>query len=99
MKNRNPFLSVIILWIFVICVSVTSCVFGIVNGILWQALFNLDIVVVGCVCLGWTICKFQQYREFENSVKQFNDYMQMLIEKEKAKKNEPFKEFENNGKE
>lgn len=98
MKNRNPFLSVIILWICAICVSLTSCVFGIVNGVLWKALFNLALVVLDCIYLGWCICKFQQYREFQNSVKQFDAYMQMLIEKEKAKENEPFKEFENNAK-
>lgn len=98
MKNRNPYLSCMILWIFAICVSLTSCVFGIVNGVLWQALFNLALVILDCIFLGWSICKYQQYREFENSAKEFNAYLQMLIDKEKAKENEPFKEFENNGK-
>ena len=97
MKNRNPYLSCIILWICAICVSLTSCVFGIVNSVLWQALFNLALVILDSIFLGWCICKFEQYREFQNSAKEFNAYLQMLIEKEKSKENEPFKEFENNG--
>lgn len=97
MKNRNPYLSLLVLWIGAICFSLSSCIVGIVSGVLWQALFNLALVILECIFLGWCICKFKQYREFENSAKEFNAYLQMLIDKEKAKENEPFKEFENNG--
>jgi Flp pilus assembly protein TadB len=98
MKNRNPYLGLMVLWIGAICFSLSACVVGIVSGVLWQALFNLALVILDCTFLGWCICNFQQYREFEKSAKEFNAYLQMLIEKEKAKENEPFKEFENNGK-
>lgn len=98
MKNRNPYLSCIILWIGAFCVSLTSCVFGIVNDVLWQSFVNLALVVFDCVFLGWCICKFEQYREFQNSAKEFNAYLQTLIDKEKEKIEEPFKEFENNSK-
>ena len=95
MKNRNPYLSCIILWIIAICVSLTSCVFGIVNSVLWQAFVNLALVILDCIYFGWTICKFNEYREFEKmktSLKEFIDNM------DKLKENEPFKEFEENGK-
>ena len=95
MKNRNPYLSLLVLWIVAICVSLTSCVFGIVNCILWQALFNLALVIFDSIYLGWTIRKFNEFREFEKmkeSLKEFIDNM------DKMKENEPFKEFEDNGK-
>lgn len=98
MKNRNPYLSLLVLWIGAICFSLSACVIGIISDVLWQALFNLALVILDCIFLGWSICKYQQYREFENSTKKFNAYLQMLIDKEKAKENEHFKEFEENGK-
>ena len=95
MKNRNPYLSCIILWICVICFSLSVCVFGIVNGILWQALFNLALVVFDSIWLGVCICKFNAYKQFVNTTKQFEKTLEEFI---KMKENEPFKEFEENGK-
>ena len=95
MKNKNPYLSLIVLWIIASCISLGACVVGIVNGVLLQAFANLALVVVDSIYLGLTIGKFQQYREIiENSMKLFDSYLQMLMEEQ----NEPFKEFEENGK-
>lgn len=91
MKNRNPYLSCMILWICAICVSLTSCVFGIVNSVLWQALFNLALVILDCIWLGWCICKFNAYKELLKTAKEFEKTLEELI---KMKENEPFKEFE-----
>ena len=94
MKNRNPYLSLLVLWIGAICFSLSACIIGIVGGILWQAFFNLAIVMIDCIYLGLTIRRFNEFGEFEKmkeSLKEFIDNM------DKAKENEPFKEFENNG--
>lgn len=95
MKNRNPYLSLLVLWIGAICFSLSACVFGIVNGILWQAFFNLTLVILDCIFFGWTISKFNSYNEFVN-------YMREMEEKMKGGscgkyEEEPFKEFDNNG--
>lgn len=95
MKNKNPYLSCMILWICAICVSLTVCILSIISGALWQALLNLALVMIDCICLGWTIRRFNEYKEFEKmkeSLKEFIDNM------DKLKENEPFKEFEENGK-
>jgi hypothetical protein len=93
MNNKNPYLSILILWIVVSCFSLSSCIFGIVRDNLWQAFFNLALVIVDCVYLGLTIDKFIRYEEFKKSAEQFNEYINTLIEKEKANDNEPFEEF------
>ena len=95
MKNKNPYLSCMILWIGAICVSLSACVLGIVNGILWQAFFNLAIVMIDCIYLGWTIRRFNEFKEFEKMKESLKDFIDNM---DKAKENEPFKEFEENGK-
>ena len=84
MKNRNPYLSCIILWIIVIFINLTACIFGVLNGILWQAFFNLAIVMIDCIYLGWCICKFNAYKELlrtkkalEDGLNQFEELMKM----------------------
>ena len=98
MKNRNPYLSLLVLWICAICVSLSACVFGIVNDILWQALFNLALVVFDSIYLGWCICKFNAYREFAKTQVEIDTFVKEFMKVQKKKENEPFKEFENNGK-
>ena len=63
MQNRNPYLSLLVLWIVAICFSLSACVVGIISGILWQALFNLALVMLDCIYLGWFICKFNACKE------------------------------------
>ena len=92
MKNRNPYLSVIILWIIVIFINLTACIFGVLNGILWQAFFNLAIVMIDCVCLGWCICKFNAHREFVNYIKEVEEKVKGSLCGKCEE--EPFKEFE-----
>lgn len=98
MKNRNPYLSCIILWIIVIFINLTACIFGVLNGILWQAFFNLAIVMIDCIYLGWCICKFNAYKELLRTKKALEDGLNQFEELMKMKENEPFKEFENNAK-
>lgn len=93
MKNRNPYLSLLVLWIGAICFSLSACVFGIVNGFLWQALFNLALVVFDSVFLGWCICKFNAYRDFINYMKEMEEKMKSVGGL--CAEEEPFKEFEN----
>lgn len=95
MKNINPYLSLLVLWIVAICVSLSACVIGIISDILWQALFNLAFVVFDSIWLGVCICKFNAYKQFVNTTKQLEKTLEEFI---KIKENEPFKEFENNGK-
>lgn len=97
MKNRNPYLSLLVLWIIAICFSLSACVIGIISGILWQALFNLALVMLDCIYLGWCICKFNAYKEFLKTKKALEDGLKQFEELMKLKENEPFKEFENNG--
>lgn len=89
MKNKNPYLSLMVLWIIASCISLSACIVGIVGGDFWIAFVNLALVVVDSIYLGLTIGK---YREIENSMKLFDSYLQILMEKQ----NEPFKEFEEN---
>lgn len=98
MKNRNPYLSLLVLWIIAICVSLTSCIFGVVKGELWQAFFNLALVVFDGVWLGWCICKFVTFMEFIKVKSQLEDGLKQFEKLMKEKGNEPFKEFEENGK-
>lgn len=95
MKNRNPYLSCMILWICAICVSLTACILSIISGALWQALLNLALVVIDCIYLGWVICKFNAYNELLKSKKALEDGLKQFEELMKLKENEPFKEFEN----
>ena len=95
MKNKNPYLSCIMLWIIVIFINLTACIFGVINGILWQAFFNLAIVMIDCIYLGWCIRRFNEFREFEKMKKSLKEFIDNM---DKMKENEPFKEFENNGK-
>lgn len=95
MKNRNPYLSCIILWIGVICFNITACIFGVLNCILWQALFNLALIVFDSIYLGWVIRRFNEYKEFEKMKERLKEFIDNM---DKMKENEPFKEFENNGK-
>lgn len=96
MKNKNPYLSCIILWIIVIFINLTACILGVLNGILWQAFFNLAIVMIDCIYLGWCICKFNAHREFVNYIKEMEEKMKSVGGL--CAEEEPFKEFENNGK-
>ena len=95
MKNRNPHLSCIILWIIVIFVNLTACIFGVINGILWQAFFNLAIVMIDCICLGWCICKFNSYKELLERKKEIDKSVVDFLDWLKNENSEPFKEFEN----
>ena len=97
MKNRNPYLSVLVLWIIAICFSLSACVIGIVSGILWQSFVNLALVILDSIFLGWCICKFNAYRELLKTKKALEDGLKQFEELMKIKENEPFKEFENNG--
>lgn len=95
MKNRNPYLSCIILWIGALCVSFGFCIYGIISGNLVLAISQLVFIVFDSIYLGWVIRRFNEYKEFEKmkeSLKEFIDNM------DKTKENEPFKEFEDNGK-
>ena len=94
MKNRNPYLSCIVLWIIVIFINLTACVLGVLNGILWQAFFNLAIVIIDCIFLGWCICKFNAYRNYIESTKSIEKTLKEFEKFIKMAENEPFKEFE-----
>ena len=92
MKNKNPYLSCIILWIGAICVSLGFCIYGIISGNLLLAISQLVFIVFDSIYLGCCIRRFNEFREFEKmkeSLKEFIDNM------DKMKENEPFKEFEN----
>ena len=93
MKNKNPYLSLLVLWICAICVALSFSIYGIVSGNLFLAISQLVFIVFDSIYLGWCICKFNAYREFVN-------YMREMEEKMKGGlcgkcEEEPFKEFEN----
>lgn len=95
MKNRNPYLSLLVLWIVAICVALSFSIYGIVSGNLFLAISQLVFIVFDSIYLGRCIRRFNEYKEFDKmkeSLKEFIDNM------DKMKENEPFKEFEENGK-
>ena len=98
MKNRNPYLSCMILWICAICVSLGFCIYGIVSDNLFLAISQLVFIIFDSIYLGWIICKFNAYKELLKSKKALEDGLKQLEKLTKLKENEPFKEFENNGK-
>lgn len=95
MKNRNPYLSCMILWICAICVSLGFCIYGIVSDNLFLAISQLVFIVFDSIYLGWIICKFNAYKELLKSKKALEDGLKQFEEFMKLKENEPFKEFEN----
>lgn len=95
MKNRNPYLSCIILWICAICVALSFCIYGIISGNLFLAISQLVFIVFDSIYLGWAIRRFNEYKEFDKMKERLKEFIDNM---EKAKVNEPFKEFENNGK-
>lgn len=98
MKNRNPFLSLIILWIVAICVALSFCIYGIVSGNLFLGISQLFFIVWDSIWLGSVICRFNAYRDFIKSSKAFESKLKEFEELMRIKENEPFKEFENNDK-
>ena len=95
MKNRNPYLICMILWIYAICVSLGFCIYGIVSNDLLLAISQLVFIVFDSIYLGWVICKFNAYKELLKSKKALEDGLKQFEEFMKLKENEPFKEFEN----
>lgn len=98
MKNKNPYLSCMILWICAICVSLGFCIYGIVSNNLLLAISQLVFIVFDSIYLGWCICKFNAYREFAKTQVEIDTFVKEFMKVQKNKENEPFKEFENNGK-
>ena len=82
------------LWVVAICASLVACVVGIVKGVMWQALWNLVVVVADCIFLGWCVCKFNAYREFAKTQVEIDTFVKEFMKVQKAKESEPFNEFE-----
>lgn len=97
MKNRNPYLGLMVLWIVAICVALSFSIYGIVSGNLFLAISQLVFIVFDSIYLGWCIFKFNAYKELLKTKKALEDGLKQLEELMKLKENEPFKEFENNG--
>ena len=55
-------------------------------------------IVSDSIYLGWCICKFNAYKNYRESTKQIEKTLKDFEELMKMKENEPFKEFEENGK-
>lgn len=98
MKNRNPYLSLLVLWVIAVCASLISSIVGIIRGVEWQGLFNLVLAVFDGVGLGWCICKFDAYEQFVKTQVEIDKMVNELTKVQKEKEIEPFKEFEENGK-
>ena len=98
MKNKNPYLSCIILWICAICVALSFSIYGIISGNLFLAISQLVFIVFDSIYLGWCICKFNAYKELLETKKALEDGLKQFEEFMKLKENEPFKEFEDNAK-
>jgi hypothetical protein len=98
MKNKNPYLSCIILWIGAICVALSFSIYEIVSGNLFLAISQLVFIVFDSIYLGWCICKFNAYKELLKTKKALEDGLKQFEELMKMKENEPFKEFEDNAK-
>lgn len=96
MKNRNPYLSCIVLWIGAICVALSFSIYGIISGNLFLAISQLVFIVFDSIYLGWTICKFNAYNELLETKKALEDGLKQFEEFMKMKENEPFKEYEEN---
>lgn len=62
MKNRNPYLSCIILWICAICVALSFSIYGIVSSNLFLAISQLVFIVFDSIYLGWAIRRFNEYK-------------------------------------
>ena len=98
MKNRNPYLSLLVLWTSAICVALSFSIYGIVSGNLFLAISQLVFIVFDSIYLGWCICKFNAYREFAKTQVEIDTFVKEFMKVQKKKENEPFKEFENNAK-
>lgn len=98
MRDRNPYLVDLVLLVIAICVSLGWCIYGIVSSDLLLAVLHLAVISASCILLGWCICKFNDYRELLKTKKMIEDGLMRFAELMKMKENEPFKEFENNGK-
>lgn len=98
MKNKNPYLSCMILWILTISFMLFSCVLAIVEGQLGLAIVALVLVVFDAIWLGWTICKFNDYKKFLARKKEIDKNVVDFLDWLKNENSEPFKEFEDNAK-
>jgi hypothetical protein len=96
MKNRNPYLSLLVLWIGAICVALSFSIYGIVSGNLFLAISQLVFIVFDSIYLGWCICKFNAYRNYIESTKSIEKTLEEFEKFIKMKENEPFKEYEEN---
>ena len=96
MKNRNPYLSCIILWIFCLCVALSFCIYGIVSDNLFLAISQLVLIVFDSIYLGWCICRFNDYKQFLARKKEIDKQVVDFLDWLKNENSEPFKEFEEN---
>lgn len=91
MKNRNPYLSCIVLWIVAICVALSFSIYGIISGNLFLAISQLVFIVFDSIYLGWCIRRFNEFREFEKMKERLKEFIDNM-------EKEPFKEFDKNEK-
>ena len=98
MKNRNPFLSVIVLWVCAICVSLAFCIVGIVFESLFLAISQLVWLVFDSVWLGIAVCKFNSYKELAKKTKDVENILNEFGKLMETKEKDPFKEFDSDDK-
>lgn len=92
MKNRNPFLFTLILWACLLAIALTMVIYSRLDDNLLAFVWNLCCVVFDSIMLGFFICNFVGFREFQ---KKHREFEKMIKELESKEKDEPFKEFEN----
>lgn len=93
MKDRNPFKLNLILWSCILLYSLTMCIVSIFTSSNIAIIIHLCFVVFDGVFLGWTICKYFDYKDFIESKNKMIDLLEMCVKEMEKNKNEPFKEF------